>query len=110
MYFQQILQTTYIVAMLSRRIGNIQASLKYLKMNQALATDLEQATEVEYLFLMYAIECRESFDSWLILFSIWHCFERCLRKSKLSPNVLQCPFNLFQVISFQILILDNYFA
>ena len=35
--------------MLSRRVGNIQASLKYLKMNQALATDLEQDTEVEIL-------------------------------------------------------------
>ena len=63
MYFQQILQTTYIVAMMSRRVGNIQASLKYLTMNQALAIDLEHGTEVRSNhFIITCNMCNRTFN------------------------------------------------
>ena len=48
LYFQQLAQTGLLHAMLNRRVGNIQASLNYLALNQRLATDLElHTTNVE---------------------------------------------------------------
>lgn len=55
-----------ILAMLNRRIGNIQASLNYIAMNQRLAIDLEvETTNVEtksllgYYYLVYGTILRD---------------------------------------------------